>query len=152
MELRPILLPPSHDEAVIGYLTDLATRIVNAIDTGKDATALIDEFNAAADCAYDSENFISAVESMDLREYVIITLSLPPSVPDITDAEYIELITRLMDADGSESEQHFWLGLLERNLGCPLISDFIYWPEEEEGEMTPEEVLRKAREYKPIAM
>jgi len=63
--------------------------------------------------------------------------------------ELIALVTRIMDADGTEEEINDMITLLERNVPHPEVSDLIFYPEKE---MTAEEVVDAALAYKPIQL
>jgi Colicin immunity protein / pyocin immunity protein len=62
--------------------------------------------------------------------------------------ELIELVRKIMDAEGSEEEIDVWLDELERNVPHPEVSDLIFWPKKEP--VTPEEVVDEALAYKPV--
>lgn len=64
-------------------------------------------------------------------------------------AELIVVITRLMTADGSESELDALLHQLETSVPHPGVSDLVFFPEKP---MSAEEVLEKALAYRPIVL
>jgi len=76
------------------------------------------------------------------------------ATPPPTDAEALELITRLVSAGGEEWEQFFWTRVLEHHLD-PRISDLIHWPGEYFGdgknsrELSPQDILDTVRKSKP---
>jgi Colicin immunity protein / pyocin immunity protein len=63
--------------------------------------------------------------------------------------EMVELIRKIMNAEGTEEELDMWEDMLESNLNYPGISDLIYYPDRE---MTPEEIIKEALAYKPIEL
>ncbi len=63
--------------------------------------------------------------------------------------ELIEVVTKIMECDGSEAEINSLVEILKQNVSHPNISDLIFWPE---TELTPEQVVDKALSYKPILL
>jgi hypothetical protein len=63
--------------------------------------------------------------------------------------EMIELVRKLMNAEGTEEELDMWEDTLEKNLNYPELAALIYYPDRE---MTPEEIVKQALAYKPIAL
>jgi hypothetical protein len=65
--------------------------------------------------------------------------------------EAIPLVQRLMTGDTTdEAQASKLLAALERGLGCPHISDYIYW--DFDHAVTAEQVVDRAMAYKPIAL
>lgn len=67
----------------------------------------------------------------------------------MTRAELVDLVSRIMSADGSEQELDELLRLLKRNVPHPEVTDLIFHPLRE---MTPEEVVETALSYRPIEL
>jgi hypothetical protein len=67
----------------------------------------------------------------------------------MADAEILVMIARLQRGEGSDDEVGGWMEQLERATGCPNISDLIFYGDPSD---TPEVILRKARQYKPIQL
>ncbi|NEC17478.1 e9imm peptide [Streptomyces parvus] len=67
--------------------------------------------------------------------------------------EALALVRRLLDdtGDTGEAEADEILDALERGLGCPHISDYVYWPLPG-SDPTPEEIVDRALAYRPIAL
>ncbi|MFJ9920363.1 e9imm peptide [Streptomyces rubiginosohelvolus] len=67
--------------------------------------------------------------------------------------EALLLVRRLLNDSGEtgEAETDEILDALERGLGCPHISDYVYWPLPDSAP-TPEEIVDRARAYRPIAL
>lgn len=91
-----------------------------------------------------------------------------PGRPDLTDsgsapqhqmderrlsrAEAIALVRRIMAGDYvSETEADAWVESLKRSLGCPHVTDLIFYPGDR-GAPTAEEVVERALAYRPIAL
>ncbi|RXZ81744.1 hypothetical protein EBB07_13910 [Paenibacillaceae bacterium] len=68
---------------------------------------------------------------------------------NLTKAQIVDLVIRLCNGEGSDEEAGHWIDLLQMNVPHPDISNFIFWPEEE---LTPEEIVEKALNYKPIKL
>ncbi len=67
--------------------------------------------------------------------------------------EALSLVRRLLDDSGDtgEAEADEILDALVRGLGCPHISDYVYWPLPG-SDPTPEEIVDRALAYRPIAL
>ncbi|MER6599312.1 e9imm peptide [Streptomyces parvus] len=67
--------------------------------------------------------------------------------------EALALVRRLLDdtGDTGEAEADEILDALERGLGCPHISDYVYWPLPG-SDPTPEEIVDRALAYRPIVL
>ena len=67
----------------------------------------------------------------------------------LTREELINLVNRIVKCEGSEEEIDEMIEVVKRNVPHPEISDLIYWNKEE---LTPEQIVDKALEYKPIQL
>lgn len=67
----------------------------------------------------------------------------------LTRDQLIELVKKIVQAEGTEEEIDLLIETLEANVPHPEVSDLIFYPEEE---MTPEEIVDKALAYKPIQL
>ena len=67
----------------------------------------------------------------------------------MTDEEMLDIIRRLQSGEIPSEEGGKWLELLKRETKCPNISDLMFYGTESD---TPEDILRKAREYRPIQL
>ena len=63
--------------------------------------------------------------------------------------QLIDLVTKIINVEGSEEEIDVWITTLEKNVPHPNVSDLIYYPDEE---MTAEEIVDKALSYRPIQL
>ena len=63
--------------------------------------------------------------------------------------ELIELVRKIMEDEGTESEIDEMLDYLEQNVPHPEVSDLIFW---DKRELTPEEIIEEAFNYKPIIL
>ncbi|MGV9405873.1 e9imm peptide [Streptomyces sp. NPDC003674] len=65
--------------------------------------------------------------------------------------EGVLLVQRLMDADyANEAEADQLIAALKRGLGCPHISDYIFW--DFDPQLTAERVVDRALAYEPFAL
>lgn len=65
--------------------------------------------------------------------------------------EAIQLVQRLMEADyADEADGNEILAALERGLGCPHISDYVFW--DFDPQLTAEKVVDRALAYEPFAL
>lgn len=148
--LRQELMLPSTNDAEVKKLTDLATKIVSCMDMRQDYRLLIAKFNNLSGGKYDIRDFHGAAGSMNMEDFAKqVLIPHPPKLGDITDDEYVEIIRRLQTAQATEMETDYWLRLLDINIPCPHISDLIYWSD---GESTAEQILAKARQWRPIIL
>ncbi len=67
----------------------------------------------------------------------------------LTREELINLVSKIIECEGSEEEIDEMIEVVKRNVPYPDISDFIYWSEDE---LTPEQIIDKALNYKPIQL
>ena len=63
----------------------------------------------------------------------------------LTREELINLVNKIVECEGSEEEIDEMIDMVKKNVPYPDISDLIYWNEEE---LTPEQIVDKALEYK----
>jgi len=65
----------------------------------------------------------------------------------MTREQLIELVTRIVNCDGTEQEIDEMISVLTENVQDPEVTDYIYYDEK-----TPEEIVDKALSYTPIAL
>ena len=66
-------------------------------------------------------------------------------------AEGIHLVRRLMNAQyADEAEADEIITALVRGLGCPHISDYVFW--DHDPQLTAEKVVDRALSYEPFAL
>ena len=63
--------------------------------------------------------------------------------------ELLELITKLANGEGSDSEAQNWLQTINRNVPFPDVSELIFY---HDPELSPQQILEKALAYKPIQL
>lgn len=150
-KLRDVLLPSTSPER-ISLIVEKIKEIAETIDSGKQADHLINKFNQLTGREYDVYSFQNYWRSESIEDFARDAAQpVPRRIADITKAELVEIVTRIVNAD---DHSKFYLELLERNLPHPRISNLIYWPEKEglTQDSTPEEIVNKAMSYKPIQL
>lgn len=63
--------------------------------------------------------------------------------------DLVELVTKIINCEGSEEQVDKWLELAEENVPHPRLSDLIYYSEEEKS---PEQIVDEALAYTPFAL
>ncbi|MDX2004011.1 MAG: hypothetical protein SFU83_01925 [Meiothermus sp.] len=96
-----------------------------------------------------TEHFCRIRTWTEVEAYAEMSLRHVPKVPDVTDEELLEIIGGLHVEARTEAELDYWLTFLEINIPSKKVSDLIYHSEEE---LTPEQILAKAREWNPIVL
>ena len=71
------------------------------------------------------------------------------NVNQLSREELIVLVKKIMEAAGTEEEHQNNINLLRQQVADPKVTDYIYWSKKE---MTAEEVVDKALQYKPIIL
>nr|MBP3282918.1 bacteriocin immunity protein [Treponema sp.] len=67
----------------------------------------------------------------------------------MTRTELINLVRKIIECEGTESEIDEMINLLKKNIQYPDLINLIYWNEEE---LTPEQIIDTALNYKPIQL
>ncbi|WP_202113074.1 bacteriocin immunity protein [Paenibacillus sp. MMS18-CY102] len=60
--------------------------------------------------------------------------------------ELIEIVQKIMNAEGSEEELNRMMAIVERSVPHPNMSDLIFWGEEERS---AEDIVEQALKYEP---
>jgi hypothetical protein len=68
----------------------------------------------------------------------------------MSEEELAGLVQRIMDHNGADEEVGRMMNVLEANVPHPRVSDLIFW--NKDGDLTAEEVVRRALAYKPIPL
>jgi hypothetical protein len=126
MELRPELMPPALDAAVLARLAKLADRLDGAPPGQRDEE--LAEFNRLAGTDLPLAAFQGIYKSENPKDFVRRVLFRRALVPDakISLAEMIEVVSRVM-ACGEDRD--FYLELFLVNCKHPSGTDLIYWPD-----------------------
>ncbi|WP_044973122.1 bacteriocin immunity protein [Ruminococcus sp. HUN007] len=63
--------------------------------------------------------------------------------------ELIKLVSDIIECNGTEKEIDEMMEVVEKNVPDPNVSDLIFWNDDN---LTPEQIIDKAFEYKPIQL
>lgn len=150
MQVRPEFRPPVPEERNVIELTALAEKIVHNLDAGKDYSDLIVEFNDRSGCAFTIADFDSYPGATTTEEFVRFALVPYPKLHSgITDDEYIAIIEGLQSVDDMpEHERGYWETFLEINLNCQSLFDLLH----SDNDLSPQQILAKARKLRPIEL
>ena len=154
MDLRKELLPPPLDESLVRQLAELAEQLDGCRSDRQNCRELLRQFHQLTGLSLTLRDFhFSGAISAD--SFVREMVTAPPQRDkEITDDELLEIIRRIIEADGSEHQLNYWLELLAVNIPNRQISDLIYWPGEYFGdgdhsrELAPKEILDLARQQR----
>jgi hypothetical protein len=67
----------------------------------------------------------------------------------LSEAEALAILERIFGGNRSDAQFGTWVEQLKRATGCPNVLDLIKHRKESE---TPTDLLRRAREYRPIQL
>ncbi len=125
MKLRPELMPPPLEKALVTRLAHLANCLDGAkAGQGKEE---LEEFNRLGGTSISREHFqgiYKAEEHEDWVRRVLYQRFLFPD-PNLTRAEMAEIVSRVMACD---DDHDFFLELFLVNCTHPSSSDLIFWP------------------------
>jgi hypothetical protein len=126
MELRPELMPPALDAALVVKLAKLADRLDGARPEWDSELA---EFNRLAGTAIPLADFQGIYKSEDAEDFVRRVLFKKALRPDagISVAEMTEVVARVV---ACEDDHDFYLELFLVNCKHPSGTDLIYWPDQ----------------------
>ena len=127
--MRRELMPPVLDDATVARLARLADQVVDLIEGKGEFRPAMMRFNVEAGTDWTAADFVEGVASVGTREFAKRALTRRPGrVADVTYEELLEVVRRVMEGEGSESEIQFWIDLLQANLPVRSVSNLIYWP------------------------
>ena len=125
MELRPELLPPTLDEAMVARLARLADRLDEARPGERDED--LAEFNRLAHSDIPLAAFQGIHKGENPEDFVrrvLFQLYLIPT-PGVSRAEMVEIVSRVT---ASAADADFYLELFVLNCKHPSGTDLIFWP------------------------
>lgn len=136
---------PTLDKSLLKMLCEECDIIESNLEKKLDVSNQLQIFNVKISRQTDSES-IGSYHSYTSQEDFIRSLLLPKveKDPSINKDEFIELISKVMKAEGEESEINYWLEILSINLSSD-ISDMIFWPEDE-VELSASDIYEKAKQ------
>jgi hypothetical protein len=150
--MRPELLKPVRAKRHLRTAIATARELYALHEAGGDCSKRLPELSEIVGHPVSVPDLHSAFGSVSPEDFAEDLLRRRSAIPtDLSDAEMLELIERVCNGDGTDSQICHWLNCLEVNTGDERLSDLIFWPgiyfgDDDNGrELTPEEILRTAR-------
>ena len=127
--MRPELVDPITDSARLQTALELAKNVYRTLEAGKDYRSHLAQLSSLTGRTITPFEVVSAVGSVSPETFVRgFLLDSSPIPTDLSDDELLELIERVVAANGSEFQIGYWVNCLRINTGDLRISDLIYWP------------------------
>ena len=148
--MRPELLDPTRDDPRLPQALALAAEIYRLHETGRNYATSLATLSALAErpiSEFDVDAAFGSVGHETFARSLFVDWDHPPV--DLTEAEMLELIERLLQP-GGELLPAYWVACLKANTGDKRISDLIFWPRnyfgggDNRGELSPPEILATA--------
>jgi len=128
MELRPELMPPVLDAAVVARLAKLADRLDRARpgEWEHDLT----EFNSLADTAISFEEFQGIYGGAGHQAWVrrVLYYKCIRPAPGVTKAELVEVVRRAMPTNEYFEEHEAYMAVFDANVPLERASNLIFYP------------------------
>jgi hypothetical protein len=128
MELRPELMPPHLDDAVLERLATLADRLDGA--RPGDISDELNEFNRLAGTNMGFEEFQGVYEEERHKTWVrrVLYSRLIKRAPGVTREELVEVVRRAMPESGFFDQHEAYCAILDVNVPRPNASSLIFYP------------------------
>ncbi|WP_338019667.1 bacteriocin immunity protein [Paenibacillus piscarius] len=97
---------------------------------------------------YDTDTNKMMLHSHNVEKWLFNTPKEAP-IMSLSRQELIALVTKIVNAEGTEEELDQWLEMVMRQVPHPQVSNLIFW---HEPELTPEEIVDTALSYQPIVL
>lgn len=125
MELRPELMPPALDEALVARLAKLAAQLDG--DPDEDMRA---EFNRLAGTDIPTQEFQGIYGGEDHKDYVrrVLYYRLIKPAPGVTRAELAEVVRRAMPQNESFHQHEAYMAVFDANVPLEGASNLIFYP------------------------
>jgi hypothetical protein len=151
VDLRTELIPPSVSQQRLDELSYKIERIADLVLSGAEsADEEIRAFNAETAHNYAALDFAEYDGSRSLVAFASeAARPARPRIADITTDELVEVVRRLL---ASSPESDYYLRLLKANVSHPQVSDLIFHPPAELGDVSAEQIVNEALRYRPIAL
>ncbi|GAA1597543.1 hypothetical protein GCM10009678_94070 [Actinomadura kijaniata] len=126
MELRPELSPPPVPPERLGEISAWIERIERSVAGGEPVAEEIGAFNAATGHRYGVFDFATYRGARTLEEFALeAARPAHPRVPDVTRAELVEIVRRVLDGD---PETGYYLLVLDAGVARRDAADLIFHP------------------------
>ncbi|MEU3300958.1 hypothetical protein ABZ729_14200 [Streptomyces sp. NPDC006678] len=146
MDLRPELLPPPVSRQQLDELSAEIDRIADLL--AERSEEAIRAFNAMTGHDYVAYDFAGYSGSRSAEEFAReAARPARPRVADITRAELVEIVGRVLAGD---QESDYFLHLLEVNVTHPGVTSLVFGPSSDG--VSAEEIVDEALRYQPIAL
>ena len=125
MELRPELMPPALDEALVARLAELAAQLDGDPDEDKRA-----EFNRLAGTDIPMQEFQGIYGGEDHEDYVrrVLYYRLIKSAGGVTRAELAEVVRRAMPQNEFIDQHEGYMAVFDANVPLEGASNLIFYP------------------------
>lgn len=136
------------DETKLSQAMELIDCIAEPENSDADREAALGQLRTlTGNMELEEADFFEYWGYTSLKEIAGKVLMPPPQKYGMSKETIIDLIRKIQNTEFSESENDYWLSVLELETGHRGISDDIYW-----SEMTAEEIAEKALAKKPICL
>ncbi|MEU8465653.1 hypothetical protein [Streptomyces sp. NPDC029003] len=151
MDLRPELVPPRVSRQRLDELCAEVERIADLLVARPEAAReAIVAFNAMTGHDYVALDFAEYDGSRSLEEFAREAARPAwPVVADISRDELAEIVRRLLMAS---PDSDYYLRLLKANVSHPRVSDLVFHPSDPLKDVSAEQIVDEALNYRPIAL
>lgn len=149
MELRPELIPPALDEALVARLARLAARLDGAHPgLWEDDLA---EFNPLAGTAIPFEEFQGIYGGMEHEDYVrrVLYYQCIKPAAGVTREELAEVVRRAMPQNEYFAQHEAYMAVFDANVPLKGASNLIFYPRDYDPATNTWGGGRPANEYDP---
>ena len=144
--MRPELANPFPDALGLRRAIRAARDLYTRHEAGQPTREALEAFSRIVGATVDAADLDGAFGSVDPDTFAKRHLLSPDAVPaDLDRDELVELVERIMAADGGAFELEYWLDCVARSSGNPDIAEFIFSPANEPANAA-EIVARAIRE------
>ena len=150
MDLRPELEHRPFPPERLAWIRQEVLRVEALVDAEDPAAeAAIEALNAATGHGFTADDFRHHCGAPDRDELVEWASAPPPvRVPDVTRAELIEVVRRILEDPGDE----WYLEVFDLNTVMPDAVDLIHHPPPGLDDTSAEAIVDAALAYRPIAL
>lgn len=148
--MRPHFFDPVSLNPSLPVARELAHDIYRLHEAGANYTAELRQLGLLAGRIISAQQVSGAFGSIDPDTFAAKCLVDWDALPtDATEAEMLEMLQLVCEAEGTEFQIEYWVQCLRVNTGDERVSDLIFWPDEYFGqpttrELSAEEILEVA--------
>lgn len=149
--MRPHLFDPVALDPALPAAQKLAREIYSLHEAGASYTAELRQLGLLVGRIISLQQVTGAFGSIDPETFAQKCLVDWHALPtDATEAEMLEMLELVCEAEGSEFQIEYWVECLRVNTGNDRLSDLIFWPDEYFGKPTTKEL--SAEEILAVAL